>query len=87
MPLEVSRDVSPPVQMKLGTRVFSSVSTGDSDIPSSCEMKDEPAFEPLQGNQSLFQVKASQGTFHLRQKIQGPSHIPIDVGKLLLKCF
>ena len=28
---------------------FSRVSTGDSDIPSSCEMKDEPAFKPLQG--------------------------------------
>ena len=34
-PLEVSRDVRPPVQMKQGTRVFSRVSTEDSDIPSS----------------------------------------------------
>ena len=38
------RLVSPPVQMRQGTRAFSRVSTGDSDNPSSCEMKDEPAF-------------------------------------------
>ena len=29
---------------------FSRVSTGDSDIPSSCEMKQEPEFKPMQGN-------------------------------------
>ena len=34
-PLEVSRDVRPPVQMRRGTRVFSRVTTEDSDIPSS----------------------------------------------------
>ena len=37
-------DVSPSVQKRLRTMAFSRVSTGDSDIPSSCEMKDEPAF-------------------------------------------
>ena len=42
------RDVRPPVQMRQGPRAFSRVSTGDSDIPSSCEIKDEPAFKPLQ---------------------------------------
>ena len=36
------RDVRPPVQMRWKTMAFSRVSTGDSDIPSSCEMKDEP---------------------------------------------
>ena len=40
--------LGPPVQMRQGNRVFSRVSTGDSDIPSRCEMKDEPAFKPLQ---------------------------------------
>ena len=30
--------------MRWGTKAFSRVSTEDSDIPSSCEMKDEPAF-------------------------------------------
>ena len=47
------RDVRPPVEIRLGTRAFSRISTGDSDIPS-CEMKDEPTFKSLQGNQDLF---------------------------------
>ena len=37
-------DVRPSVQKRLRTTAFSRVSTGDSDIPSSCEMKDETAF-------------------------------------------
>ena len=41
------RDVRPPFEMMRGTRAFYRVSTGDSDIPSSCEMKDEPAFKSL----------------------------------------
>ena len=41
--------VRPSVQKRLRTMAFSRVSTGDSDIPSSCEMKDEPAFKALQG--------------------------------------
>ena len=48
------RDVIPPVQMRQRTTAFSSVSTGDSDMPSSCEMKDEPEFKPLQGNRAYF---------------------------------
>ena len=48
------RDVIPPVQMRQITTAFSSVSTGDSDMTSSCEMKDEPEFKPRQGNQSFF---------------------------------
>ena len=48
------RDVRPPVQMRRGPRDFSRVSTGDSDIPSSCERKDNPAFKPLQGNLGFF---------------------------------
>ena len=39
------RDVRPPVQMRRGLKAFSRVATGDSDIHSSCEMKDEPAFK------------------------------------------
>ena len=42
-------DVRPSVQKRLRTMAFSRVYTGDSDIPSSCEMKDEPAFKALQG--------------------------------------
>ena len=33
------RDVRTPVQMRRGPKAFSRVSTGDSDFPSSCEMK------------------------------------------------
>ena len=47
-------DVRPSVQNRLRTMAFSRVSTGDSDIPSSCEMKDEPAFKALQGKLAFF---------------------------------
>ena len=52
--LRVQRDVRPPVQKTLTPTAFSSVSTRDSDMSSSCEMKDEPEFTPLQGNRALF---------------------------------
>ena len=48
------RDVIPPVQMRQRPTAFSRDSIGDSDIPSSCEMKDEPEFKPLQGNLAFF---------------------------------
>ena len=48
------RDVSPPVQIRRGPSAFSRVSRGDSELPSSCEMKDEPAFKPLHGNLTFF---------------------------------
>ena len=73
--------------MRRGTRVFSSVSKEDSDIPSSCEMKDVPAFKPLQGNPTLFLVRESRYPLHLRQQTQGPYHIPIAEGRLLLSCL
>ena len=66
------RNVRPPVQLRQGTRAFSRVSTGDSHIPSSCEMKDEPAFKPLQGNPAFFGVRASWCPFHLRRQTQVP---------------
>ena len=47
-------DVRPSVQKRLRTMAFSRVSTGDPDIRSSCEMKDEPAFKALQGNPAFF---------------------------------
>ena len=64
------RDVRPPVQMRRKPTAFSRVSTGDSDIPSSCDMKYEPEFKPLQGNQDFFSIRASRAPFHLRQNIQ-----------------
>ena len=47
-------DVRPSVQKRLRTMALSRVSTGDSDIPLSCEMKDEPAFKALQGKPAFF---------------------------------
>ena len=43
-------DMNPPVQMRRRPTAFSRASTGDSDIPSSCDMKQEPKFKPQQGN-------------------------------------
>ena len=48
------RDVRLHVQKSRRTMGFSRVSTMDSDIHSSCEMKDEPACKPLQGNPTFF---------------------------------
>ena len=77
----------PPVEMRRGTRAFSSVSTGDSDIPSSWEMQDKPTFKSLQGNPALFRVRASLCPFHLRQENHGPSHISIAERSFLLGDF
>ena len=70
--LSCQRDVRPPVQMRWGPRAFSSVPTGDSNIPSSCEMKGEPAFKTLQGNPAFFRVRASRCPLHLTQKLRVP---------------
>ena len=48
------RDVRPPVKMTLTPTSFSRVCTRDSDMTSSCEMKDEPEFTPLQGIRAFF---------------------------------
>ena len=47
-------DVRTSVQKRLRTMAFSRVCTGDSDIPSSCEMKIEPAFKALQRKLAFF---------------------------------
>ena len=65
-------DVTPPIQMRRRPMAFSRVSTGDSDIPSSSDMKHEPKFKPLQGNPAFFCVRVSRGPFNLRQETQGP---------------
>ena len=80
-------DVRPSFQKRLRTMAFSRVSKGDSDIPSSCETKDEPAFMALQGKPTFFSVRASRGPLYLRQKTQIRSHIPISDGRLLLRCL
>ena len=43
--------------------------------------------KPLQGNLDFFLIRASRGPFRLKHKTQGPSHIYIPKGKLLLKCL
>ena len=48
------KDVRPCVHKRWSTMAFSRVSTGDSVINSSCEMKYESAFKPLQGKPALF---------------------------------
>ena len=58
--LRCQRDVMPPDQIWLGPRAFFRISTEDSDFPSPCEMKDEPAFKPLQGNPACFRVRVSR---------------------------
>ena len=78
-------DVRPPLQMTWGLGTFSRVYTRASDFPSSCEMKDEPAFNPLPGNPAFLLVRASRCPFHLRQQTQGSSQIPIAEGSLLLR--
>ena len=80
-------DTIPPVQMRRRPTACSRVSTGDSYIPSSFQMNDEPAFKPLQGNPTLFLVRESRYPLHLRQKTQGLFHIPIAEGRLLLRCL
>ena len=73
--------------MTLTPTAFSRVSTRDSDMSSSCEMKDEPEFMPLQGYRAFFSVRVFRSPFDLRQKTQGPSHIATAEGKLLLRCL
>ena len=81
------RDVRPPVQMTVTPTAFYRVSTRDSDMASSCEMKAEPEFTPLQGIRAFLCFRAFRGPFHLRQKTQGSAHITIAEGKLLLRCL
>ena len=43
--------------------------------------------KPLQGNFDFFLIRTSRGPFCLKHKSQGPSHIQIPKGKLLLRCL
>ena len=73
--------------MSWGPMACSTDCTEESDTTSSCEMKDEPAFKPLQGNPTFFVVREPWYPLHLRQQTHGPSHIPIAEGRLLLRCL
>ena len=41
----------------------------------------------LQGNLDFFRIRASRGPFRLKHKTEGPSHIHITKGKVLLRSF
>ena len=71
--------------MSLEPRAFSRDCTVYSDIALYCEMKNEPAFKPQQGNPTFFRVRVSRYQLHVRKQIQGPSHIAIAEGRLLLR--
>ena len=71
--------------MSRASRAVFSVSTGHSYIASSCAMKEEPAFKPLQENLTFFRVRASRYPLYLRQQTHGPSHIPIAEARVLLR--
>ena len=43
--------------------------------------------KPLQGNLDFFLIRAFRGPFRFKQKTQGPTHIHIPKGKLLLRCL
>ena len=43
--------------------------------------------KPLQGNLDFFLIRVSRGPFRLKHETQGPSHINIPKGKLLLRCL
>ena len=73
--------------MSLGPRASSRDCTEYSDMPLYCEMKEKHPFKILQGNPTFFQVRESRYPLHVRQQIQGPCHIPIAEGRLLLRCF
>ena len=53
-------DMIPPVQMRRRPMALFRVSSGDSDIPSSSDMKHEPKFKPLQGNLAFFESGLSR---------------------------
>ena len=52
--LKSQMDMRSSIQKMLRIMAFSRVFTGESDIPSSCEMKAEPAFMTLQGKPAFF---------------------------------
>ena len=87
MPLELSKGCEDSCPVEAGNKAFSRCSTGDSDIPSSCDMKDDPAFKPRQDILNFFRIRASWCPFHLRQQTQLSSHVTIAEGILLLSCL
>ena len=68
------KDVKHSVQKRLRTMAFSRVSTGDSEIPSSCEMKDEPAFRHCRESQPLLSQGISGSIILEAENTESLSH-------------
>ena len=81
------RNVRPPLIMRQGARAFSKFSKSESDLHISCEKKDQPEFDRLQGNPAFFQVITSHCPFPMRKQTLGPAHIPKAERILLLRCL
>ena len=73
--------------MRRAPRSFSRFSSRDSYFALPCVVKEEPAFKPLQGNLTFLRDRASEYPLYLSQQTQGPSHIPIAEGRVLLRCL
>ena len=84
--LMCQRDMRPLVEMMWTPRAFCRVFTVDSDILSSCDMNDEPALNLWREIRPL-STQGIPGSFSLEAENQGPSHIYIPLGKLLLRCL
>ena len=80
------RYMRPLVEMMWTPRAFCRVFTVDSDILSSCDMNDEPALNLWREIRPL-STQGIPGSFSLEAENQGPSHIHIPQGKLLLRCL
>ena len=65
-------DAIPPAKMRRTRTAFSRDSTGDSHIPSSCDMKHEPKCKPLQGNPAFFWVRPLAVHFTWDRKHRDP---------------
>ena len=86
MPLEGSWGCEAPCPGDATPRASSCVSTRDSDMSSSCEMKDEPEFTPLQGNRAFFE-SARFGSIPLETENTGSLSRRYCKGKRLLRCL
>ena len=73
--------------MRQGPRALSRFSISDSDIHISCEEKDKPAFEPLQGNPAFSRDSPSRCPLPMQKQNLGPTHIHIAERILLLRCL
>ena len=73
--------------MRQVSRAISGFSIGESDSNISCEEKDKPAFEPLQGNPAFSRDSPSRCPLPMQKQNLGPTHIHIAERILLLRCL